>query len=404
MAASEGLWPTPGCFDDIRVLEIGDEKGEFAGYMLAGEGADVIKIEPPEGSPSRRIGPFYEDQPGPERSLFFWQYNRAKRGISLDLTEVTGREAYLSLVRTAEVIIDAQDVGVMDGLGIGYERVRKIRPDIIYCSITPFGLTGPWRDFKTTDFIHQALGGSSHCCGYDAISPGKWDTAPMSPRDWHSFTNTGEQAGVAISAAIFYRQTSGEGQFIDLAVHDACAQSTEATVPRYIYYKNNQPRELPDLVLCGDGVYLNFTPRQLWTCNFPKLLAVLREAGVGDEFDDPTYHNANFRRNPELTKRLGEVVSEWAKTIPGVLAFQILQGCRVMCGACIPPEDLPQDPHCQARDNFVEIEHPELGRSFTYPRGPRTQTETPWRWGHRAPHIGEHNDVIWKELESRRIK
>src|SRR5688572_1496022 len=108
MPATPGLWPTPGCFDDIRVLEVGNETGEFAGMLMAGEGADVIKIEPPSGSPSRRIGPFYEDKPDPNRSLFFWMYNRAKRGITLDLTQPEGRSTYLSLVATAEVIIDAE--------------------------------------------------------------------------------------------------------------------------------------------------------------------------------------------------------------------------------------------------------------------------------------------------------
>src|SRR5688572_10210426 len=101
MPATPGLWPTPGCFDDVRVLEIGDEKVDFCGMLLAGEGGDVVKIEPPAGSPSRRIGPFYEDKPDSERSLFFWTYNRGKRSVTVDLSRQDGRLAYLELVRSA---------------------------------------------------------------------------------------------------------------------------------------------------------------------------------------------------------------------------------------------------------------------------------------------------------------
>lgn len=402
MTATAGLWPTPGCFDDVRVLEIGDEKGEYAGYLLSGEGADVLKIEPPEGSPSRRIGPFYQDKPDPERSLFFWQFNRGKRGVSLNLADPADRATYLALVGTADVVIDARGLGVMDELALGYDRVREARPDVIYCSITPFGLTGPWRDFKATDLIHQALGGSSYCCGYNQVAPGIWDTPPMTPRAWHSFTGAGEQASLAIAAALFYRQASGEGQFIDVAIHDACAQSTEGTVPRYIYYQSNQVRRLPDQLECGDGLYLNFAPSQLWTVNFPKLLAVLKEAGLADELDDPKYLDGDFRRAPAVANQIGRAIARWAATQPAVVAFQVLQDCRVMCGPMRPPEDLLTDPHCQARDNFVEVHHPELGETFSYPRQPRRQTETPWRWGRRAPLIGEHNRMVREELDARK--
>ena len=144
----------PGCFDDVRVLEIGDERGEFCGMLMAGQGADVIKIEPPEGSPSRRIGPFYQDIPGPDRSLFFWNYNRAKRGMVLALDRESDRAFYDELVQTADVIIDSLEPGTMDRLGLGYEFVVCRCPDIIYCSITTFGTNGPWRDLKASELIY----------------------------------------------------------------------------------------------------------------------------------------------------------------------------------------------------------------------------------------------------------
>ena len=398
MAATPGLWPTPGCFDDVRVLEIGDEKGEFCGRLLSGQGADVIKIEPPGGSSTRDFGPFYEDVQGPNRSLFFWMYNRGKRGITLDLAKNEGREAYLRLVETAEVVLDTQGIGDMDELGLGYQHVRERNPDIVYCSITPFGLTGPWRDFKASDLIHLALGGSTYCCGYDPVVPGKWDTPPMTPQMWHAYCVGGEHSAIAIAATLLYRQVSGQGQFIDASIHDACAQCTEQTVSRYIYHGIDQSRRLPGQIKCADGLYLNGGGLNRPT-NLARVVEVLAEAGMAEDLGDPQlYGDPSYIENREVISHISELVAQWAATKPVMEVFHALQSCRSTCAPVRPPEALIDDPQCIAREDFVEIEHPELGKKFIYPRHPRRQTETPWRWGPRAPLVGEHNDRVYSEI------
>jgi crotonobetainyl-CoA:carnitine CoA-transferase CaiB-like acyl-CoA transferase len=381
----------PGCFDNVRVLELGDERGEFCGMLMAGQGADVIKIEPPEGSPSRRIGPFYQDSPGADRSLFFWNYNRAKRSIVLDLdNRESDRACYGELVQIADVIVDSLGAGVMDRLGLGYEFAAHRRPDIIYCSITPFGTNGPWRDLKASDLIHSALGGMAYCCGYDPDKDGRWDSPPFNPLGWQSYCVAGEHAAVAIAAALLCRQRGGPGQFIDAAIHDACAHSTEGTVPRYIFNGVDQTRRFPSQVRCSDGAYLNVLG--LPPADFKKVAELLAHDGFTNDAERLA------KTDPSHFFEFSEMVSGWAASKPVMQAFQLLQSCGVACGPVRYPEELLDDLQCVARENFVEIEHPELGHNFLYPRHPRRQDKTPWRYGPRAPLLGEHTEQIRKEL------
>ena len=380
----------PGCFDDVRVLEVGDARGEYCAMLLAGQGADVIKIEPPGGSPSRKIGPFFEEVREPNRSLFFWNYNRAKRGVVIDFNQPGERDFYAALVRSADVIVDSQGPGVMDSAGIGYDFAAKLSADIIYCSITPFGLSGPWRDLKASDLVHSALGGMAYCCGYDPAQGNKWDTPPFNPLGWQSYCKAGEHAAMAIAAALLCRQMGGPGQLIDAAIHDACAHSTEGTVVRYIFNGVDQTRRLPMQVRCADGVYLNLLG--LPPADFKKVAEVVARAGFKD--DAEVLAKSDSSQFQEIPLR----VARWAATVPAMEAFTLLQGCGVAAGLVRYPEDMIDDPQCIARENFVEIEHPELGRGFLYPRQPRRQPITPWRFGPRAPLLGEHTQEIRREL------
>src|SRR5215471_10068957 len=165
--APDAVAPGRGALTGIRVIELADEQAEYCGLTLAGLGADVIKVEPPGGSPTRRIGPFYEDREGPERSLFFWQYNRGKRSIVLDLRAPADRDRFRALVAGADVLLESTPRGELDGLGLGADRLRQEFPALIAARVSPFGDSGPWADFKASDLIHLALGGVMMNCGYD---------------------------------------------------------------------------------------------------------------------------------------------------------------------------------------------------------------------------------------------
>ncbi|HEY6018409.1 MAG TPA: CoA transferase, partial [Candidatus Paceibacterota bacterium] len=142
-----------------RVLDLADEKGLFCGKILGDLGADVIKVEPPGGDSARWIGPFYRDEPHAEKSLFWFAYCANKRGVTLNIEVMDGREIFRSLLKSSDIVVESFAPGYMDELGLGYNALEKVKPGIIMISISPFGQTGPYRDFEAADIVSWAMGG-----------------------------------------------------------------------------------------------------------------------------------------------------------------------------------------------------------------------------------------------------
>ena len=223
----------PGPLHGLRVLELADEKGQFCGKLMADLGADVIKIEPPGGQYTRLVGPFLDDIPHRERSLSFWHYNTSKRGITLNLEHLEGQDLLRRLVPTADILLETYPPGYLPGLGLAYDVLSSLNPRLIVCSLTPFGQTGPWRDFLSADLLQLAAGGQMSCCGYDPQDvPDAPPIAPGGGNAWHIGSHF---AYMAILAAVYYRDMTGEGQYIDASIHEACALTTEAAGTTYIY-------------------------------------------------------------------------------------------------------------------------------------------------------------------------
>ena len=223
-SASRNIVPDQGPLTGLRIIELADEQAEYCGLVLSGLGADVIKVEPPGGSPTRRIGPFYEDRDDPERSLFFWQYNRGKRSIVLDLHQTEDQDQFHSLVATADVLIESTPKGELDALGLGADTLMQQFPTLIAARMSPFGDEGPWSEFKSSDLIHLALGGVVMNCGYDPAPNGKYDLPPVAPQMWHAYHVAGEQLAVSIIAALLYRWRTGKGQRLSCAIHEAVSK------------------------------------------------------------------------------------------------------------------------------------------------------------------------------------
>jgi len=199
---------------------LADEKGQFCGKLMADLGADVLKIEPPGGQSTRSVGPFLDDIPHRERSLSFWHYNTSKRGITLNLDSPAGRELFRRLVSRADIVLETYPPGYLPSLGLGYDELSGLNARLIMCSLTPFGQTGPWRDYQTSDLLQLAAGGQMGCCGYDAEDvPKAPPIAPGGGNAWHIGSHF---AYIAIMAAMCYRDMSGEGQYIDASIHEAC--------------------------------------------------------------------------------------------------------------------------------------------------------------------------------------
>src|SRR5580700_2906469 len=224
----------PGMLAGLRVIEIADERAEYAGLLLAGLGAEVIKIEPPEGNATRRIGPFFEDRPGLERSLFFWHYNRNNKSVVLDLGEGRGREDLLRLLGGADILLDASCGALNTVLDLDSAALNAQFPSLVTARMTPFGDDGPWQDFKSSDLIHLALGGVMMNCGYDPNPKLEYDTPPIAPQVWHAYHIAGEQLATGIIAALISRHRNGQGQDVSVAVHEAVAKNPELDIMHWV--------------------------------------------------------------------------------------------------------------------------------------------------------------------------
>ncbi|MCX5998787.1 MAG: CoA transferase, partial [Chloroflexi bacterium] len=197
-----------------RALDLTDEKGFLCGRILGDFGVDVIKVEPPGGDPSRRIGPFYHDIPDPEKSLTWFAYNANKRGITLNIETADGRELFKGLVKGSDFVIESFPPGHLDTLGLGYETLMSINPRLILTSITPFGQTGPWKDFQGSDIALWALSSYMYVTG-DEDRPPVWLGYPQ------SYLHAGLEAAAATLVAHYHRQLTGEGQWVDVSAQEA---------------------------------------------------------------------------------------------------------------------------------------------------------------------------------------
>ncbi len=395
---------TETALEGLRVIELADSLGEWCGKLLADMGADVIKVEPPGGGPSRSIGPFFNDEPHPDRSLFFWHYNTSKRGITLDTEKEDGRAILRRLIDGADVFLETLPPGRSAFLGIDYESLRATNPGLVHVALTPFGQRGPYVDgeYVTTDLVTMALGGPLQSCGYD---PDEGDLPPVRPGQNHSYHTGSHYACMATLVALWERGESGRGQFIDVSAQASLAVTVEFANPMWEYsrailrrqtgrHAGAQPTSRSSF-LCADGKYVNLSlPRD--DATWEKLLAYLREKGLaaeleGDLFRDP---QSRFQMAGAIYGAL-EVVTA---NISSEELFHLGQSLGLTWGAVRRPEDWLNDPHAKARGFFVEVEHPELGRTITYPGAPYRFLGSPWRIRRRAPILGEDNIAVYGEL------
>lgn len=390
----------------LRVLELADEKGQFCGKLLADLGADVITIEPPGGQATRLVGPFLDDIPHRERSLSFWHYNTSKRGITLNLTTPDGQALFKRLIPTAD-ILESYAPGYLPSLGLGYDALAPLNAGLVMCSLTPFGQTGPWRDYQSADLLHLAAGGQMSCCGYD--SEDVPDAPPIAPGGGNAWHIGSHFAYMAIMAAIYYREMTGQGQYIDASIHEACALTTEAAGTTYIYTGQVVTRHTgraasldqsePTQFLANDGRWVNLTRIgfNLTPGRLKQLATMMDKHGLAQDLLDAQYQSAAaIQAN---LAHIGEVLEHFIANVSQEEAWRGGQEQGLPWGGVRSIDEILQDEHLQDRQFFTEVTHPELGRTFTYPGGATIYHGSPWRITRRAPLVGEHNvEILCGEL------
>ncbi len=401
-AASGATSPPTGPLAGLRVLEWADEKGQFCGKLMADLGADVVKIEPPGGQHTRTVGPFLGDIPHRERSLSFWHYNTSKRGITLNLETPEGKDLFRRLASTADILLETYPPGYLPALGLGYEELSRRNPTLVMCSLTPFGQTGPWRDYQTSDLLQLAAGGQMGCCGYDPEDVP--DAPPIAPGGGNAWHIGSHYAYIALMAAVCYRDMTGEGQYIDASVHEACALTTEAAVPTYIYTGQVVRRHTgraaaversePTQFVTREGAWLNTTRSgfNLTPARLRRLAEWMDRHGLAQDLLDEKYQSTAAIQAD--VPHIAAALETFFASISLEEAWHGGQELGLPWGAVRSMDEIIHDAHLHERGFFVEVEHPELGRSFTYPGPAAIYNRSPWRIARRAPLNGEHNEEI----------
>ncbi len=387
----------PALFDGLRVLDLAGLAGQQCGKLFADMGADVLKVEPPEGAEGRRVGPFLDDVPHADRSLNFWHHNTNKRGVTLNLRSASGAALLRRLVARTDVLIEDEPPGTLPELGLGYDELRMLRRDLIMVSITPFGQTGPYRDFKSSDLVALALGGPLWSCGYDDHS-----LPPVRPYLDAAYHIASHYAFVGALAALVLRQQTGEGQYIDASMHEACHDTTEGAMPSYYFSGQRVQRQTgrhaavsatqPVIFPCLDGKEI-FTRVPVEAGAWERFVDWLDESGVAVDLRDARFSDPVVRRRE--AGHITEVLEAFCAMHTAEELYHGAQQRGMVWGVVRSPDETVHDEHLRARGFFVTVAHPELGRQYEYAGAPYRFSETPWAIHRRAPLLGEHNREIY---------
>ena len=399
----------------IRVVEYGDELAEYCGLVLAGLGAAVVKVEPPGGSPTRRIGPFYEDVPDPERSLFFWNYNRGKRSIVADLGAEEDRATMLALLAQSDVFLDSTPPGWLSELGLGPDALLERFPELVVARVTPFGEEGPWAGYTGSDLVHLALGGPMMNCGYSPQPDGSYDLPPIAPQAWHAYHIAGEQTVMGILGALVFRGQTGRGQVLTCAVHEAVSKNTELDVMNWVMRRAVLHRQTCAHAMeeVSPGSNLAYTKDGRWFMTSligardrSNLVAFLERYGMSADLVDSGPALGVARSIPgsgtggtDTALHTQDVLQRFMRRFTyETLPWREMQDAGIICVPVRRPGESIDDDHWIRRDTLCEVEHPELHRSFMYVTGKWRSSETTWALGRRAPLLDEDRQPVLEEL------
>jgi crotonobetainyl-CoA:carnitine CoA-transferase CaiB-like acyl-CoA transferase len=404
----------PGMLDGLRVVEVADETAEYVGMALAGLGAEVIKVEPAGGAPTRHIGPFLDDEPGPERSLHFWTYNRGKRSVVLDLAAPDFRR----LVGSADILLDGSRGAVATALATDPKGIATLFPGLIAARMTPFGDEGPWKDHASSDLVHLALGGIMMNCGYDPDPARHYDMPPIAPQLWHAYHIAGDQMVVGILAALIHRLHTGEGQDLSVAIHDAVSKNTELDVMSWVMRRAplfrqtcrhaiETPTHVPSIGHTKDGRW--YIATGVSVRDQTNLVPFLQGYGMQADLGMPAASADTKARNvpgsgasDEGKAHILEIVQRFIRSHRyETMPWREAQAAGLLWAPLRKPHENVADAHWQARGTFAEVEHPEHGRSLHYPVSRWLSTETAWQAGRRAPLVGEDTGTVLADLKPR---
>jgi len=416
----------PGGLSGYRALDLTDEKGHLCGKVLADLGADVIKVEPPGGDPSRNIGPFYRDEPHPERSLPWWAFNTGKRSVTLDLTDAGDRQTLLQLAAVSDFVIESFTPGHMAELGLSHDELSRVNPGIITVSISGFGQSGPYARHACTDIVCMAASGYMNLLGEP-------DRPPLRVTVPQAFLHAANDAAAAAVIALWHRERTEQGQWVDISAQECMAWQAFTNHIYWDFRKLSPTRantsnagitplqNAPSVMFaCKDGQVL-FTPTPGRNGNRTRRFV---EWMAEEGWDSPVLAAYDWDKNPVaaagLTSRQDGSAPRTTATlseedrqllrqkglelrqefVPFILSrtrqelFKEAVGRGLLLAPVNPVDEVFHDPHLTARGYWEDAAHPEAAATVSYPGRPYLGAGTGYRSPTRAPLVGEHNAEI----------
>ena len=378
--------------EGYRVLDLSGPSGVYCGKLLADTGADVIKVEPPGGDPMRSFGPFVDAGPQPARSLDWLHFNTNKRSITLDIGTREGAGLLRRLAEGADVFLETCSPGFLDGLDLGYEALSRLNPGLIYLAITPFGQTGPYKDYIASDLVAFAMGGYMYVTGWPHTPP----TRLWGSQAYHTSSN---RAFIAALIALYHRLSTGQGQHVDVSMQEAVAATTEHVNTAYNYEGTPAVRcgfrhggQFVATWRCKDG-YASITTNTQKAWN--DLCAWMAEDGMAGDLLDEKYEN-RFMLRGEHSAHIEALIEAWSVTHTRKEITERGQEHHHPWGPAATPDELLDNPQTWDRGFFMEVEDSELGTTLTYPGAPYILTQSPWKLKTTAPRPGEHNEDVYQ--------
>jgi len=391
----------------FRVLDLTDWEGWLCGRIFADLGADVIKVEPPGGDPGRRLGPFFKDQTHNEKSLFWFAYNLNKRSITLNLETFDGQQIFKKLISKADFVIESFSPGYLNNLGLDFNILSQLNPKIILVSITAFGQTGPYHDLKASDLVITAMGGM-------LFQMGDPDRAPLSVSFPQAYLNASLEGAVGALVAHYHRQTTGEGQHIDVSAQASLLGLEVTTLPywqmgeKVINRSGGRSRWRtadgigPQVIYrCKDGfVAFGIFSGALGAKSMRGIVKWMDEEGLAPDFLKGRDWEAFALETSELKEvdRFSEAFSRFFENHTKSELYEGLLKRGIMGYPVSSIDDIYNDPQLTARNYWINMDHEEIGATIHYPGAFAKFTETPIMFRHRPPLIGEHNGEIFGEM------
>jgi len=382
-----------------RVLDLSGDLGVYCGKLLADVGADVIKVEPPGGDLMRRTGPFIGSKDetqtpgytGSAGSLHWRHYNTNKRSITLDIASDAGSALLRRLAANADVLLESFQPGHLESLGLGYGRLSEANPGLVYASLTPFGQTGPYRDYRGSDLVGFAMGGYMYVTGWPDTPPNKlWGS--------QAFQTTSNRAFIGILIALYHRLATGQGQQVDVSMQEAVATTTEHVNTTYNYTGENAVRcgfrhggQFVATWQCRDGyVSITTNTQKAWD----DLRAWMDRDGMAGDLMDERYGDRFILRG-EHGAHIEELIEAWTLTHTRQEITEWGQANHHPWGPVATAAELLDNEQLWGRGFYFEAEDDQSGVKMVYPGAPYKLSEAGWRFVSPAPPIGQHNRQVY---------